>query len=180
MADSKITALAALTGANLATTDAFQVVDVSDTTMDATGTNKKMSGTELATGMATLLPSQAYGLSGTSGCLAATYDRRVSVGAVVAGAATSGTLRMYLMTLPAGLVVSNLTFWAGTTAGATLTHSWAALFDSSRNKLAISSDNTGATWTASTSRTFGVSYTVPTTAAYYVGLLIAGTTIPTS
>lgn len=48
MADSKITDLGALTGANLATGDQFVVVDVSDTSMDASGTDKKMSADELS------------------------------------------------------------------------------------------------------------------------------------
>lgn len=56
MADTKITGLAALTGANLATGDLFEMVDVSDTTMDTTGTNKKMTASELAIGIATVKP----------------------------------------------------------------------------------------------------------------------------
>jgi hypothetical protein len=39
MPDTKITALTALLGADLAAGDLFPVVDVSDTTMAATGTN---------------------------------------------------------------------------------------------------------------------------------------------
>jgi len=54
MADQKITDLTALTGANLATGDQFVMVDVSDTTMDATGTDKKMSAAELIAGVAVL------------------------------------------------------------------------------------------------------------------------------
>lgn len=55
MTDSKITDLSALTGANLATDDSFEMVDKSDTTMAATGTNKKMSADEVAIGLATTL-----------------------------------------------------------------------------------------------------------------------------
>lgn len=47
MTDSKITDLTALTGANLATGDVFEVSDVSDTTMDASGTSKKIAASEL-------------------------------------------------------------------------------------------------------------------------------------
>jgi hypothetical protein len=141
----------------------------------ATITAKTLTDIEAA------VAAQTYGVDGTSGCLASSYDRSVVVGSLVAGAATSGTLRIYLLPLPAGLVVTSLTFWAGSTAGATLTHSWAALFDVNRNKLAVSADNTGATWAINTSRTFTLTapYTVPTTQACYVGLVIAGTTIPT-
>lgn len=48
MADTKITALAALTGANSATGDVVPVVDVSDTSMAASGTTKYMTIAELA------------------------------------------------------------------------------------------------------------------------------------
>ena len=44
---TKMTDLAALTGAGAAATDILEVVDVSDTTMDATGTNKKMTLAEV-------------------------------------------------------------------------------------------------------------------------------------
>jgi hypothetical protein len=49
MADTKITALTALTGANSAPGDMLTLVDVSDTTMDAAGTNKSITRQELQT-----------------------------------------------------------------------------------------------------------------------------------
>lgn len=51
MPDSKITALAALAGANLAAGDVFPVVDVSDTSMAASGTTKQMTTAELIDGL---------------------------------------------------------------------------------------------------------------------------------
>lgn len=48
MADTKITGLAALTGANAADGDVLPVVDVSDTSMAASGTTKNMTMAELA------------------------------------------------------------------------------------------------------------------------------------
>lgn len=48
MADTKVTALAALTGANSDDADVVPVVDVSDTSMAASGTTKKMTIAELA------------------------------------------------------------------------------------------------------------------------------------
>lgn len=53
MADTKITDLTALTGASTASTDLAVVVDVSDTTMAASGTDKKITLAELATGLIT-------------------------------------------------------------------------------------------------------------------------------
>jgi hypothetical protein len=52
VASQKLTALTALTGANLASGDKLLAVDVSDTTMDASGTDKSMTAAELATGLA--------------------------------------------------------------------------------------------------------------------------------
>lgn len=54
MADTKISALTALTGANLAAGDLAVVVDTSDTTMSADGTDKKMTITELIAGLEAL------------------------------------------------------------------------------------------------------------------------------
>lgn len=51
MADQKATDLAALTGANAADGDLVTVVDVSDTSMAGTGTNKKMTLVELGEGL---------------------------------------------------------------------------------------------------------------------------------
>lgn len=55
MADSKITDLSALTGAGTASGDALVIVDVSDSSMAATGTDKKITASELATAIGTLL-----------------------------------------------------------------------------------------------------------------------------
>lgn len=51
MADTKITDLTALTGANTATGDQFVLVDVSDSTMAASGTDKKITRAQLAVAM---------------------------------------------------------------------------------------------------------------------------------
>ena len=51
MADTKLSDLAALT--SVATGDLIPVVDVSDTSMAATGTNKKITHANLVTGLAT-------------------------------------------------------------------------------------------------------------------------------
>lgn len=48
MSDEKTTNLSSITGANLADNDLVMVVDVSDTTMAATGTNKKVTLNEFA------------------------------------------------------------------------------------------------------------------------------------
>lgn len=55
MTDKKISELTALAGTGIATTDLFVTVDVSDTTMAATGTDKKMTAAEVAIALATTL-----------------------------------------------------------------------------------------------------------------------------
>lgn len=49
MADTKLSALTALAGSGFATGDLFELVDVSDTTMAASGTNKKAALSDLLT-----------------------------------------------------------------------------------------------------------------------------------
>lgn len=52
MADTKITDLGALTEATLATGDLFTAVDISDTSLAATGTNKKITATATRSALA--------------------------------------------------------------------------------------------------------------------------------
>lgn len=96
----------------------------------------------------------------------------------------TGQIRWTPVALQAGDVATSVIFQAGATPGATLTHSWAVLASSDGTNYtvqAVSPDNTGASWTAKTTRTFtfGTPYVVPTTANYFVGLMVAGTTMPT-
>lgn len=55
MADTKISDLTALAGASIASGDEFVVVDKSDTSMAATGTDKKTTATDIATAVGSLL-----------------------------------------------------------------------------------------------------------------------------
>lgn len=99
------------------------------------------------------------------------------------GAPSSGQLQIRaLMMLRAGDPVSSVTFWAGATAGASLTNSWAGLVRvSDRQLMAVSANNTAAAWNANTSRTFSwTAFTPPKDELYWVVKLIAGTTLPNS
>ena len=58
MADQRITDLTGLTGAGTATTDVLPIVDVSDTTMAASGTTKKIAISDLAVGLGVLTSAQ--------------------------------------------------------------------------------------------------------------------------
>ena len=90
MADSKITALTAL-AENPADTDLFAVVDVSDTTMAATGTNKKLAASYLATRTGTeTLTNKTLTTPTIASFANATHDH--------SNAAGGGTLSGYLAT----------------------------------------------------------------------------------
>ena len=123
-----------------------------------------------------------YGQHGSSGCLAATFDRGSTTITLSAGAATSGTLRLYRIYLPAGLSITNISFWSGATALATGTNQWFGLFDSSRAVLAKTADDTSTAWGTKTKKTLAITggpYVTTTTGWYYVGILIAAATVPT-
>lgn len=60
MADQKISGLTSLTGANTAAGDLFVVVDISDTTMAASGTDKKITRDELNVALGILPPTVQY------------------------------------------------------------------------------------------------------------------------
>jgi hypothetical protein len=63
----KISELTLITGGNLSTLDLVEVVDVSDTTMAATGTNKRTTLASLAGGLGGEVFKQAQGINAQTG-----------------------------------------------------------------------------------------------------------------
>ena len=98
--------------------------------------------------------------SRTSGCL---YDEPdiVTVNNNSSLALVSGTIYGFAMWLPAGLTVSNATFFSGATALAlgTSPHQWAGFADSSFVMQAVSADDTTGGWSANASKTFSFTST---------------------
>lgn len=90
MANTKISALTAITGANLAASDLAVVVDVSDTSMAASGTTKKTTVTDLATAIATA------GSLATSAAVAAGYQPLDSDLTAIAALTTTSYGRAFL------------------------------------------------------------------------------------
>lgn len=122
-----------------------------------------------------------YGQSGSGSCLAATCDRTADI-TLATGTVTSGTIRFQAIQLPAGLKVTNIAFCSGTTAGATLTHQWFCLADASLKVLCVTADDTSTAWAASTVKTLAVTsgpFVTTYTGLYYVGIMVAATTVPT-
>lgn len=171
MADTKISGLSALT--DPASADELVAVDKSDTSMAATGTDKKLT-------IGSLPPSQAS--PPPTGITYQNFDRQMTVSLALTNALTSASLRMAAIWLPQGFTVTSISFMSGSTALVTSgvdPHFWVALYDSSLALLRQSTDQTSATWAANTLKTTNLSSTFTTTygGVHYLGLLVkAGST----
>lgn len=93
----------------------------------------------------------------------------------------SGQIRVQAIELPAGILVSNVSFLSGTTAAATVSNIWFGLFDSSRNKLGVTNDDSATGWPANTLKTLNLASAFTTTYSglYYLGVVVVATTLPT-
>lgn len=114
------------------------------------------------------------------GAIAESWPRR-SNGATHAAITANGTLVLIAIGLFEGMEVSSVTFASGSTALATGTAQWAALYSLDRAKLRVTEDRTNEAWSGSAEKTFTYTtpYTIPSTGLYYVGLMISATTHPT-
>lgn len=101
-----------------------------------------------------------------------------TIAGVNIAAVTSGTMIMQAIWLPSGMTVSNLIAMSGTTASATQTNRWLALYDQNRALLRQSTDQTTTVLAANTLYTAPItSYTTTYAGIYYIGLLTAATTV---
>lgn len=93
---------------------------------------------------------------------------------------TSGTIHMGAIALTRGQVCTTATFSAGATAAGTPTNQWFVLADSVGEVIRFTNNDTTTAWNALTTKTltFTTPYTVPTTGVYYLGLMVAATTVP--
>lgn len=116
-------------------------------------------------------PTAAFG--------ATTYDRAVHIEGDFVGPA-SGTLVLQRIFLPTGLIISNIAFMSGATAGSVLTNQWFGLFDSTGNKLVVTVNDGATAWPANTIKSLaaGSSYTTTYSGWYYVGICVTATTRP--
>lgn len=110
--------------------------------------------------------------------VAYTFDRNH---ATSAQATLMGNVRAHLVGLTKGMVLTTAKMISGTTAGASLTNFWQCLLDTNLNVLAVTANDTSATWAADTvrSQAFTAPYTVTVSGAYYLAFMLAGTTSPT-
>lgn len=108
-----------------------------------------------------------------------TFDRRMAISA--AFAPTSGTMTMTAIVLPAGQIVTGITFVSAATAESGGSHLWYALYKSDLTFMAQATDNTGAAaFSANTAFRMALTtaQTCPYSGLYYIGFCCVGT-IPT-
>lgn len=114
-----------------------------------------------------------------AGALAETYTRR---GAVIAntGQLSSGRLQLVGIELPAGLLVSSITYLSGTQAAVTPTAQWFALFNADRTLIGQTVDDTTTAWAADSEKTLAIASPVTTTRSgfHYLGICVAAATPP--
>lgn len=114
---------------------------------------------------------------GATGSLASTCDRATAVETNLSSVVSSGRLALTRILLPKGLLVTSITWWSMTTALSAGTNQWFGLFDSSRNILRLTGDDTSTAWAANSAKTLNLSSTFTTTYAgwHYVGIMVKGT-----
>lgn len=117
---------------------------------------------------------------GVSGSKAETFDRNYLAEVNVAALST-GRLTLQAIWLTAGMVITSISFASATTALGTGTNQLFGLFDVNRNLLAVTNNDTSTAWAANTVKTLNLTaqYTVPYTGFYYIGVMVAATTVPT-
>lgn len=93
----------------------------------------------------------------------------------------TGWMRLTAIKLPAKFKVTSISFMSATTPAGTPTNQWFALYDSSLALLGVTADDTTTAWAATTVKTLTLAspVEVPTSGVYYVGVMVAATTVPT-
>jgi hypothetical protein len=117
----------------------------------------------------------------------ATESRRFASGNI--SSLTTGVVTMRQIWLPAGYVVGHIDASSATTAASTPTHWWFVLADQNLNQLCATADKTTTAWGANTEQNLaiastihnasGTTYTCPYSGYYYVGTMVAASTVPT-
>jgi len=124
---------------------------------------------------------QAYALDGSPAGVNYSNLARSQAGTDLA-ALTTQVMTSVAIWLPAGTVVTNLTFVSGATAAGTPTNWWFALYSSAATPalLAQTADQTSTAWAAETAKTVALTtpQTITTTAVYYAAIMVKATTPP--
>lgn len=115
-----------------------------------------------------------------SGALYETFSRNIC-NEVNTALLSSGRLSLAAIYIPAGTVISSISFWSATTAAGTPTNQLFGLYDSSLNLLRSSVNDTTTAWAANSRKTLALtsSFTTLYSGIYYLGLMVTATTVPT-
>ena len=91
---------------------------------------------------------------------------------------TSQELFLVAIYLPVDATITSISFVSAATAAGTPTNWWFALYDSSRNLLRQTADQTTTAWAANTLKTVNLTSTYTTTVEglYYIGIMMKATT----
>ena len=83
--------------------------------------------------------------------------------------------------MPAGTTINSISFWSATTALATGTNQLFGLYDQNLNLLRSSVNDTSIAWAANSRKTLSLTSAFTTTYSglYYLGIMVAATTVPT-
>jgi hypothetical protein len=133
-----------------------------------------------ATGAKYSYTGLGIGNLGIGGALAETLPRQFLTETNTTVAA-SGTLNMQAIYLTAGQLISTISLSSATTGAGTPTHYFFGLYDSSRNLLAQTADQTSSAWAANAVKTLSLTtpYRVTVSGVYYIGYFMTATTVPT-
>lgn len=115
-----------------------------------------------------------------TGVLAATLDRRTVLSNALAALST-GRLSMSAIPLRAGMTITSIGVISGSTAAVAPTNQIFGLYDSSRNLLRATSNDTTTAWGASALKTLNLTSTYAVTASglFYIGVMVTAGTVPT-
>lgn len=115
-----------------------------------------------------------------TGALYETFDRDLC-NEVNGSVLSSGRLSLQAIYIPAGVTIGSISFWSATTAGATLTNQLFGLYDNNLNLLRSSVNDTSTAWAANSRKTLALTSAFTTTYSglYYLGIMVAATTVPT-
>ncbi len=113
-------------------------------------------------------------------CLAQSFPRSLVTSSTLT-APDSGTLQLYAMWLPAGMLVSSIAFFAGTTAADTPLNQWFALYSKTKALLGVTADNTTGAWAANATKRLALAtaYTTTYSGLHYIGFCVVATAVPT-
>lgn len=115
-----------------------------------------------------------------TGSIATTFDYAQVAGTDTA-ANTSARPYGYSVGLFKDELMTTITFYSGTTAGASLANQWFFICDSTGLVLAKTADDTSTAWGANSAKTLTITggpYRIPSTGLYYLGYMVKATTVP--